>query len=301
MEENKANLVHFLQTEWSKQTYATMLSSASVYVCNGNECFKLSAENLNVKCCNVQELTCNHKEADTRMLFHASHAAKQGFKTVAIRSSDTDVAVLACGFSHRIPATALFHTGSKHRVRYINMTKMGQCLESPVCSALIGLHAFTGCDTTSAFSGRGKKSGYNIVTKDSALKQRAIDVVGLWGQDFFLASAVCQELEAFTCWLYEKFQATSIDEVRYQLFSSRLSSSTQLPPTQDGLRQHMLCPNYQCGIWHRALEGTLHLCHLLKGLGGKLKTALSKFIGWTNCLHLKLYWKWSVIIVPKAA
>ena len=114
----------------------------------------------------------------------------------------------------------------------------------------------TGCDTTSAFFGRGKKNGYNIVTKDIAVKQRAIDVLGLLGQDFVLPSAVFQELEAFTCWLYEEFQVTSIDEVRYQLFSSKLSSSTQLPPTQDALRQHMLRANYQCGIWRRALEGT---------------------------------------------
>ena len=63
----------------------------------------------------MQELTCNHKEADTRLLSHASHAAKKhGFETVAIRSPDTDVAVLTCGFSHCIPATVLFCTGSKH-------------------------------------------------------------------------------------------------------------------------------------------------------------------------------------------
>ena len=122
-----------------------------------------------------------------------------------------------------------------------------------MCSALIGLHAFTGCDATSASSGRGKKSGYNYVMTDSAVKQRAIDVLGLLGQDFVLASAVCQELEAFTCW---KISTLSIDEVCYQLFSSRLLSSRQVPPTQDALRQHMLRANNQCSIWLRALEGT---------------------------------------------
>jgi hypothetical protein len=38
---------------------------------------------------------CYHAEADTRMFFHANHAAVTGSKNIIISSSDTDVVVLA--------------------------------------------------------------------------------------------------------------------------------------------------------------------------------------------------------------
>ena len=38
---------------------------------------------------------CNHEEADSRMLLHASHAAKHGHHSIVIRTVDTDVVVLA--------------------------------------------------------------------------------------------------------------------------------------------------------------------------------------------------------------
>lgn len=38
---------------------------------------------------------CNHEEADSRMLLHASHAAKHGHHSIVIWTVDTDVVVLA--------------------------------------------------------------------------------------------------------------------------------------------------------------------------------------------------------------
>ena len=38
---------------------------------------------------------CSHEEADTRMLLHVKDAMNYGFKSVMIRTVDTDVVVLA--------------------------------------------------------------------------------------------------------------------------------------------------------------------------------------------------------------
>ena len=38
---------------------------------------------------------CSHEEADTRMLLHVKDAMNCGFKSVMIRTVDTDVVVLA--------------------------------------------------------------------------------------------------------------------------------------------------------------------------------------------------------------
>ena len=80
-------------------------------------------------------------------------------------------------------------------------------------------------------------------------------------------------LEAFTCQLYEKKSYDSVNEVRifikdnhklinyafilfqvwYQLFCSRSAQASQLPPSNDALKQHILRANYQAAVWRRAL------------------------------------------------
>ena len=75
--------------------------------------------------------------------------------------TNTDVAVLACRFSHSINAKMLFCIDTKQRRRYIDMTAIGQSLGEDLCKALPGLHALTGCDSTRAFVGKGKKQAFN--------------------------------------------------------------------------------------------------------------------------------------------
>ena len=39
----------------------------------------------------VEDLECWHKEAATKLLFHAAHASKAGFKNIIVVSDDTYV------------------------------------------------------------------------------------------------------------------------------------------------------------------------------------------------------------------
>ena len=82
---------------------------------------------------------------------------------VIIRSPDTDVAVIGCSLAAQIPPQVLLHTGTKERRRYISLSSVAARLGNGVCQALPGLHAFTGCDSTSAFSGRGKKAAFKML------------------------------------------------------------------------------------------------------------------------------------------
>ncbi len=59
----------------------------------------------------MPELESSHEEADTRLIFHAAHAARSGVKCVIITAEDTDVFILGIAFSPRIQAP-LFQ---KHR------------------------------------------------------------------------------------------------------------------------------------------------------------------------------------------
>jgi len=62
---------------------------------------------------------CNHEEADSRMLLHASHAAQRGHHAILIRTVDTDVVVLAVSLAQRFQSEdklwVAFGTGQSFR------------------------------------------------------------------------------------------------------------------------------------------------------------------------------------------
>jgi len=41
-------------------------------------------------------------------------------------------------------------------MQYTDVQKVANMLGKDKCQALLGLHSFTGCDTVSAFAGKGK-------------------------------------------------------------------------------------------------------------------------------------------------
>ena len=98
----------------------------------------------------------SQEEADIRMLLHALDAAESGYKAAITIADDTDVLVLSLGFSKDIPCPVYQKCGTQNRTRFLDITKLCQSLHESVAGALIGMHAFTGCDTVSAFAGRGK-------------------------------------------------------------------------------------------------------------------------------------------------
>ena len=54
-------------------------------------------------------------------------------------------------------ATVLFDTGNGNKRRLINITEFCSGMTPDYSAALLSLHTLTGCDTVSAFTGRGKK------------------------------------------------------------------------------------------------------------------------------------------------
>jgi hypothetical protein len=101
---------------------------------------------------------CNHEEADTRVLLHAAHAVKKGHTKVLIRTVDNDVVVLDVAYTQRLGIQELWVAfGVGKHFRYIPVHQIATDLGVQSCEALPFFHAFTGCDTVSAFCGRGKK------------------------------------------------------------------------------------------------------------------------------------------------
>ena len=135
---------------------------------------------------------------------------------MTVKSPDTDVAMLACYFSHSINAALYFWTGTKSRARILDITKMGINITKPVCEALVGMYAFTGCDSTNAFSGRGKKIAFQLISREDDVGIQARRAMQDLGQSFqVLSDESLERIESFTCKMYGKFDAMSINDIRY--------------------------------------------------------------------------------------
>ena len=112
-------------------------------------------------------LQSNQEEEDTRIILHAAHAAEEGYSAVVVAADDTDVLVLCLAFSADISCAIFQKCGTKNRVRYLDLTKIRQGLGDSVCNALIGMHTYTGCNTMSAFAGRGKLRALKLIMRST--------------------------------------------------------------------------------------------------------------------------------------
>ena len=105
---------------------------------------------------------CSHEEADSRIMLHVADAIKE-YTSVTIQTVDSDVVVLAVYIfgQLRTSLTGLwvaFGTGKNYRV--ISAHGIYAAIGVDKCLTLPMFHAFTGCDTVSSFSGRGKKTAW---------------------------------------------------------------------------------------------------------------------------------------------
>ena len=144
--ENKEELMKFIYSSWIKAD-PTLLKDIEVYLAHEEMCHKFIASSGLLTCQVVDELTCDYEEADTRMLTHACHAS-QLCNNMVIKSPDTDVFFIALNASLEINANLFFETGVGNGRRIISLNLIKQCIGYHWCSALIGLHAFTGLNLT---------------------------------------------------------------------------------------------------------------------------------------------------------
>ncbi|KAK3922349.1 HTH-type transcriptional repressor GlcR [Frankliniella fusca] len=203
------------------------------------------------------------EEADPRIISHVMDMAKNGIKSVAIRSTDTDVVVLATAAYHRLAASGLqelwIHYGSGTHARYLAIHSISAALGQEKCEALPGFHAFTGCDTTSYLSGCGKIKAWKLwqAHPEITVTFKALSTPLLQlGDDTFSV------LERFTVLLYDaKSDLGSVNATRKDLFVSRNRSLFAIPPTAGALRQHCLRALYQAGhLW-----GDITVLNLVSG------------------------------------
>ena len=117
-----------------------------------------------------------------------------------------------------IPSPMFQKCGTENRTRYIDIGKLANSLGDDVCQSLIGLHAFTGCDTVSAFAGRGKLAALKLLKKNDKHKK----IFKQLGESWDVSQDLFDNLEAFVCQMYACSAKTQeVNELRYNLFCAK--------------------------------------------------------------------------------
>lgn len=139
-------------------------------------------------------------------------------------------------------------------MRYIDKSKLRLSLGSSSAYALLGMHAFNGCDTVSAFAGRGKVGALKQMKSQEDCREAFLELGRLWA----VSDELFEKLQATTFKMYVPSTSTAeVNTLRYQLFCVRRGKveSSQLPPCKDCLLMHAIRANYQAVIWRlRSLQ-----------------------------------------------
>ena len=85
-----------------------------------------------------------------------------------------------------------------------------------LCSALIGFHAFTGCDTVSSFAGKGKSKAF----KSLLMERNNVTAFKLLGENETITEDLLHQLEHFVCTMYGG-DGDDVNELRYRIYCSK--------------------------------------------------------------------------------
>ena len=93
---------------------------------------------------------------------------------------------------------------------FLDITTVAATVGIDVCRALVGVHAYTGCDTVSAFAGKGKAKALKLLSKNKEIQ----DTFFKLGQEWDLSPDLMNKLEAYTSLLYApKTSSTKINDL----------------------------------------------------------------------------------------
>ena len=104
----------------------------------------------------IHSLQSNQEETDTRIVIYIKNAEDQGFKSVVVRTPDTDVFFILLFHAHDLEITIYvdIETGKKRRL--VNVSELASIPGKEWCTTLLGFYVFTGEGCPSAFKGKGK-------------------------------------------------------------------------------------------------------------------------------------------------
>lgn len=247
--QNKLNLVNFLCHQAIK--FVKINENQRMIISGGFNDPKSCYEIKNETFVEIKELYSNHLEADSIIFCHL-HYAIEPSSEIIIHSVDTDVFILGVYFWPILKAkgyAGLWMKIPNQKQKWLACHVASETLPEAITAILPGLHAFTGCDTTSKIG--TKKKVMKMVMAD----EESQEALKLLGCGTFADHFQFELLEKLYLKIFNK-QGKTCDEARSKEISSSNGMTVdveRLPCTSDALHLHILRADLQTYIWRNSM------------------------------------------------
>ena len=159
----------------------------------------------------LSALKATHEEGDTRLILHCVNSS---LENIVVSARDTDVLLLHVAHIPHISCPNLYMmSGTATKRKYFNIKAICDNLPAGSVSALLPIHALTGCDTTSFICNHSKKSAWKVFLQHHT----PLSSIG----EGELTEGKIKEVEKFVCKMYKLDHIGSVDEARVILFSKK--------------------------------------------------------------------------------
>ena len=123
----------------------------------------------------------------SRVVLYANYARSLNYQYALVKSPDS------------VGVTLMFDTGTGNIQRLIDVSKLAAHLGHDQCTALMALHAFSGCDSTSVFRWIGKLKPMKTLQH----LPKYIPTIKWLGDTWDIPDDDMDDLESFTCAMAE--------------------------------------------------------------------------------------------------
>ncbi|KAG7169069.1 hypothetical protein Hamer_G018838 [Homarus americanus] len=179
-------------------------------------------------------------------------AVKASHQLTTLIGEDTDLLILLLYYAEANNRGLYFRSDKSTVAKVNNISEMKQVLGSDMCSQLLFIHAFTGCDTTSRIFSVGKKSAFQKLVNGELTIQTCANVFLLPNQ----ANSVIEDLGSKAmAVLFGGKSTDSLASLRYNLLIKKIVSAKsfvspeRLPPTTSSTKYHSFRVYYQIMVW----------------------------------------------------
>ena len=200
-------------------------------------------------------IKCQSEEADQRIIRHVLHVIESyaQYKRIVIRTIDSDVLVLLISYAGRLqnldPEVEIFAYLTNGK-KYYNVVEISSSLGREVCFALAFFYCFTGCDTVSSFTGKGKCKAWDTWFLSQSKDDFTKVFKELGNQPPEISSGHMNKIEEFIRLLYGVSEKSLGGERLHKFKKSTDDDLRKLPPSRGALLQHTKRACFQAGyIW----------------------------------------------------
>ena len=174
---------------------------------------------------------------------------------------DTDLLILLLHYCLQDGKPLYFRSDKQSRsnMKVYDIRQMKRLLGSRLCSQLLFLHAFTGCDSTSRIYGIGKKSAFQTLAQNDKILQLCADTFTSRGMS--TTEIEKTGIQVMTI-IFGGENTSSLTDMRYKMFMKKVVCAKsfvtpeRLPPTESATKFHCLRVYYQVMVW-MGMEGDL--------------------------------------------